>query len=93
MIVEQDSLIWRFMGKEVEKLYFTSDTHFQHANIIKHCGRPFASVEEHDAVLVENWNKKRKPKVNSIGELTYKAAIIIGVFQLIAALFPGTPTG
>jgi len=58
MIVEQDNLIWRFMGKEVEKLYFTSDTHFQHANIIKHCGRPFASVEEHDAVLVENWNKK-----------------------------------
>lgn len=41
-------------------------------------------------IIVENWNKTRKPKVNSIAELTYQAAFIIGVFQLIAALFPGT---
>lgn len=41
-------------------------------------------------IVVENWNKKRKPKVKNIDELTYKAAFIIGVFQLIAALFPGT---
>lgn len=41
-------------------------------------------------IVVENWNKTRKPKVNSIEELTYQAAFIIGVFQLIAALFPGT---
>ena len=41
-------------------------------------------------IVVENWNKKRKPKVKTIDELTYKAAFIIGVFQLIAALFPGT---
>ncbi|MBR4361785.1 MAG: undecaprenyl-diphosphate phosphatase [Ruminococcus sp.] len=41
-------------------------------------------------ILVENWNKDRKPKVNSIPELTYQAALIIGGFQLLAALFPGT---
>lgn len=41
-------------------------------------------------IIVENWNKKRTPKVNTIGELTYNAALIIGAFQLIAALFPGT---
>ena len=41
-------------------------------------------------IIVENWNKDRKPKVNSISELTYQAALIIGGFQLIAALFPGT---
>ncbi|MCM1132599.1 MAG: undecaprenyl-diphosphate phosphatase [Ruminococcus flavefaciens] len=41
-------------------------------------------------IVVENWNKNRKPKVNSIGELTYQTALIIGAFQLIAALFPGT---
>ena len=41
-------------------------------------------------ILVENWNKNRKPKVSSIAELTYQAALIIGGFQLIAALFPGT---
>ena len=41
-------------------------------------------------IVVENWNKSRKPKINTIAELTYNAALIIGVFQLIAAIFPGT---
>ncbi|MBQ9898389.1 MAG: undecaprenyl-diphosphate phosphatase [Ruminococcus sp.] len=41
-------------------------------------------------IIVENWNKGRQPKVNTIDELTYKAALIIGMFQLIAAIFPGT---
>ena len=41
-------------------------------------------------IVVENWNKGRTPKINSINELTYKAALIIGCFQLLAALFPGT---
>lgn len=41
-------------------------------------------------ILIENHNKGRKPKVNTIDDLTYKAAFIIGIFQLIAALFPGT---
>lgn len=41
-------------------------------------------------IVVENWNKGKKPKVSTINELTYNAALIIGVFQLIAALFPGT---
>ncbi len=37
--------------------WFTSDTHFGHANIIKYCHRPFAdSVAMNDA-LIENWNK------------------------------------
>lgn len=41
-------------------------------------------------IVVENWNKSKKPKISTINELTYNAALIIGVFQLIAALFPGT---
>ncbi|MDE6034768.1 MAG: undecaprenyl-diphosphate phosphatase [Ruminococcus sp.] len=41
-------------------------------------------------IVVENWNKNRKSKVNSIDELTYQMALIIGAFQLIAAIFPGT---
>lgn len=41
-------------------------------------------------ILVENWNKGRTPKVTSLGEITYQTALMIGVFQLIAAIFPGT---
>ena len=41
-------------------------------------------------IVVENWNKGKKSRVNSLAELTYQAALIIGVFQLIAAVFPGT---
>ena len=41
-------------------------------------------------IIVENRNKNKKPKINTIDELTYNTALIIGIFQLIAALFPGT---
>ena len=41
-------------------------------------------------IVIENKKKDMKPKVNDISELTYKDAIIIGLFQLIAAIFPGT---
>ncbi|WP_297134317.1 undecaprenyl-diphosphate phosphatase, partial [Terrisporobacter sp.] len=41
-------------------------------------------------IIVENSNKGRRPKVTNMNQLTYKMAIIIGLFQLIAAIFPGT---
>ena len=41
-------------------------------------------------IVIERWNKGKTPKINSISELSYKAAFIIGMFQLLAALFPGT---
>lgn len=41
-------------------------------------------------ILVENWNKGRKSRINSLTELTYNTALLIGAFQLIAAIFPGT---
>ena len=41
-------------------------------------------------LIIEKWNKGKTPKVNSLAEITYKAALIIGVFQLVAAVFPGT---
>lgn len=41
-------------------------------------------------ILIENWNKNRRPKVTSLSEITYQTALMIGVFQVIAAIFPGT---
>ena len=41
-------------------------------------------------LVIENRNQKQKPKMNSIAELTVSAAFIIGIFQLIAGIFPGT---
>lgn len=41
-------------------------------------------------ILVENKNAGAKPKTVSIDEITYKDAILIGLFQLVAAIFPGT---
>lgn len=41
-------------------------------------------------IVIENRNKSKKPHINSIAEITITVAIIIGLFQLIAAVFPGT---
>lgn len=41
-------------------------------------------------ILVENWNKKRTAKYNDLMEMTFTLALYIGLFQLLAAAFPGT---
>lgn len=41
-------------------------------------------------LVIENYNKKRTPMITELSQLTYRAALIIGFFQLIAAIFPGT---
>jgi calcineurin-like phosphoesterase family protein len=43
-------------------IYFTSDLHFRHKNILTiGKGRPFGTVEEMEGVLIKNWNKKVNP--------------------------------
>ena len=43
-------------------------------------------------IIIENYNKNRKNQQlkETTSQITYKDAIIIGIFQLIAAIFPGT---
>lgn len=41
-------------------------------------------------IVIENRNKNSTPKITQLNEITYQTAFLIGVFQLLAAVFPGT---
>ena len=41
-------------------------------------------------IVIENKNKGKSSKINSLKDLTYNTVLLIGIFQLIAAIFPGT---
>ena len=54
--------------------WFISDTHFNHKNIIAYQNRPFASVQEMNTTMIENWNRtvSRKDEVFFLGDLSFK---------------------
>ncbi|ETA73686.1 undecaprenyl-diphosphate phosphatase [Ligilactobacillus equi] len=41
-------------------------------------------------IVIENMHKGSTPKITSISQMTYVLVFIIGIFQLLAAIFPGT---
>lgn len=45
---------FKFDGSRV---YFTSDTHFNHTNILRYCQRPFRNVDEMNEQMIANWNE------------------------------------
>lgn len=53
-------------------IWFTSDQHFGHANIIRYCNRPFASMAEMDDALVDDWNRvvASRDMVYHLGDFT-----------------------
>lgn len=58
-------------------IWFTADTHFGHENIIKHCNRPFKSLEHMNETLIRNWNQRVKPEdtVIFLGDFCFRNTI------------------
>lgn len=55
-------------------IYFTSDNHWGHENVIRFCGRPFDSVEEMDETMVKLWNERVRGNDNVyvIGDMFFR---------------------
>ena len=58
-------------------IFYTSDLHLGHKNIIESCKRPFSSVEEMDETLIGNWNERvhRDDCVYVLGDLIFRAQL------------------
>lgn len=57
------------------KTVITSDLHLQHENVLDFEHRPFASIEEHDDVLLENLNRMadRNDRIILCGDFAWRA--------------------
>ena len=54
-------------------IYFTSDLHFGHQNILRFCNRPWKTTEEMDEALIANWNSVVGPDdiVFNLGDFAF----------------------
>ena len=43
-------------------IYFSSDQHYYHNNVIRYCKRPYSTVEEMNEDMVKKWNSVVKPE-------------------------------
>lgn len=69
-------------------LFFSSDHHFWHQNIIAYCNRPFSSVEEMNEALIDRWNSVVSPEdtVYCIGDFS----LAIRPVETIPSMLNGT---
>ena len=67
-----DSL--RGEGRVNEVIYYIGDMHLGHKNVIEYDNRPFVTIEEMDATLINNWNcvVKEQDHVYIIGDFVIK---------------------
>ena len=71
--MEKKDFITKIAPEDVGKLYWTSDMHGYHENILKYCNRPFGCVEEMNEALVNNWNSVVGPDdhVYNLGDFCF----------------------
>jgi len=57
-------------------IWFTADQHLGHQNIIRHCNRPFQTIQEMDDTLIANWNSRvaRGDLVYHVGDIIFRSA-------------------
>ena len=55
------------------RTFFASDFHFGHANVIKHCNRPFEDLAEMEFQLIRQWNEvvTSQDVVYILGDFSY----------------------
>lgn len=76
-------------------MFFTSDTHFYHTNIIKYTDRPFSSAEEMNEKLIENWNSvvSKNDIIYHLGDFAFcgseKSEMILKQLNGNITLIPG----
>jgi calcineurin-like phosphoesterase family protein len=59
MRMNEKIMNYKFDGSRV---FFTSDTHFNHTNIIRFCNRPFKDVSHMNETIIANWNRVVGPE-------------------------------
>lgn len=67
------------------KIYFTSDLHLNHANIMFYCKRPFKNVEEMDNTIIQNFKDTLRSGdvLYILGDLTFKREYAIKFFEVL----------
>jgi len=61
-----------------DRVWFTSDEHYGHSNIIKFCNRPFADIEEQTEQIIARNNEVVKPgdRVYHLGDMFWRTSTL-----------------
>ena len=75
----------KYKPSDIAIIYFTADYHLSHKNIIKYCNRPFKTIDEMNAIILDNLVKNIVPgdMLYILGDLTFDKKIAKDFFELL----------